>query len=75
MQPVRQELKMFRVAAVLWIMLATMLAGLALLVIVATPSLAKDALRLLPIACSSAAIAAMPLSYLVAWRISREKAA
>lgn len=66
---------MFRVAAVLWIILATMLAGVALLVIVATPSLAKDALHLLPIACSSAAIVAMPISYLVARRIAHARAA
>ena len=66
---------MFRIAALIWIILATTLAGLALLVIVATPSLAKDAFHLLPIACSSAAVLAMPLSYLVAWRISYARAA
>lgn len=62
---------MLKIAAVIWMVLATTLAGLALLVIVTVPSLAADAGRLIPIACSAAIVVAMPLSYLVAWRISR----
>ncbi|MEI9899048.1 MAG: hypothetical protein WDN31_01760 [Hyphomicrobium sp.] len=66
---------MFKIAAVLWIMLATMLAGVALLVVVMVPSLAIDARFLIPVACGGAAVAAIPLSYLVAWRISHATAA
>jgi hypothetical protein len=62
---------MLRLAALVWMMLATALAGIALLVVLTVPSLAVDARQLLPIACGAAVVAAMPLSYLVAWRISR----
>lgn len=62
---------MIRIAAVVWIMLATALAGVALLVVVTVPPLAVDAHSLLPIACGGAILAAIPLSYIVAWRISR----
>lgn len=62
---------MLRLAALVWIMLATTLAGIGLLVVVTVPSLAADARHLLPIVCGGAVIAAIPLSYLVAWRISR----
>lgn len=61
---------MFKIAAVVWIMLATVLAGAALLVIVSIPSLNADAQTLIPIACGAAIVIAAPLSYLVARRIS-----
>lgn len=62
---------MLRIAMLVWIILATALAGVGLLVVLAVPSLSADAPRLLPIVCGAAIVAAMPLSYLVAWRISR----
>lgn len=61
---------MLKIAAVVWIMLATALAGVALLVIVTVPSLAQDATSLIPIVCGAAFIVAMPFSYLVARRIA-----
>jgi len=61
---------MFKIAAVVWIMLAVTLAGVALLVIVTVPSLAAQAAFLIPVVCSGAIVVAMPLSYLVARRIS-----
>lgn len=61
---------MFRIAAVVWIVLATTLAGIALLVIVSVPTLNVDAQSLIPIACGAAVVVAMPLSYLIARRIS-----
>lgn len=64
---------MFRIAALIWIMLATTLAGISLLVIVTVPSLAGDAQFLIPVVCSAAFVAALPLSYLVAWRISNTR--
>jgi hypothetical protein len=66
---------MFKIAALVWIMLATTLAGIALLVVVTVPSLASDAEFLIPVVCGSAFIAALPLSYLVAWRISSGRSA
>ncbi len=65
---------MFKVAAVVWIMLGTTLAGLALLAILTVPQLSKDILFLLPVACGAALVVAMPLSYLVAWRMTRAAA-
>lgn len=61
---------MFKIAALVWVMLATTLAGVALLVVVTVPSLAVQARSLLPLVCGGAIVAAMPLSYLVAWRIA-----
>ena len=61
---------MLRLAALVWIMLATTLAGVTLLVIVTVPSLAAHAREFIPMACGAAIIVAMPLSYLIAWRIS-----
>lgn len=66
---------MLKIAAVVWIMLATTLAGIGLLVVVATPSLAGEAQTLIPIVCSAAIIVAMPLSYVIARRIARATAA
>ncbi len=65
---------MFKIAAIVWIMLATALAGIALLVVVAVPSLAGQAQFLIPVVCGGAVVAAMPLSYIVARRISVARA-
>ncbi len=61
---------MFKIAAVVWIMLAVTLAGIALLVIVTVPALSDQAAFLIPVVCSGALVVAMPLSYLVARRIA-----
>ncbi len=61
---------MFKIAAIVWIMLAVTLAGIALLIVVTVPSLNDQAATLIPIACGAAAVLAMPLSYLVARRIA-----
>lgn len=66
---------MFKIAALVWIMLATTFAGIVLLVIVTVPSLAEDAASLIPIACGTAFVVAIPFSYLVAWRIKAATAA
>ncbi len=61
---------MFRIAAIVWIMLSVTLAGIALLVVVTVPSLNEQAATLIPIACGVAAVIAIPLSYIVARRIA-----
>jgi hypothetical protein len=66
---------MFKIAALVWIMLATTLAGIGLLVVVTVPSLAAEAQFLIPAVCGSAIVVAMPLSYLVARRISVARSA
>lgn len=60
---------MFKVASLIWIVLATTLGGMAVTAIVATPSLAERAATLIPAAFVTALLLAMPLSYLVAKRI------
>jgi uncharacterized Tic20 family protein len=62
---------MFRIAALVWIVLATTLAGISLLVIVTVPPLAGDAQFLIPVVCGAASVVALPLSFLVAWRMTR----
>lgn len=66
---------MIRIAALIWIMLATTLAGIALLVVVAVPQLAQDAQFLIPIACGGAAVVAMPFSYIIARNIGKARTA
>lgn len=66
---------MIRIAALIWIMLATTLAGIALLVVVAVPEFASDAQFLIPVACGAAAVVAIPLSYAIARNIAKAKAA
>lgn len=61
---------MFKIAALVWIMLATTMAGISLLVIVTVPQLADDAQSLIPIVGLTAMVIAMPLSYVIARRIS-----
>lgn len=61
---------MYRIAAIVWIMLGTTLAGIAMMVIVAVPDLADQAMRLIPILCGAAFLVAIPLSYLIAKRIA-----
>lgn len=60
---------MFKIAALVWIMLATTLAGVAMLVVVTVPFLAEQAATLIPLACGAAIALAVPLSYAVARRI------
>lgn len=64
-----KESDMFKVASLVWIMLATTLGGMAVTAIIATPSLAEQAATLIPAAFVTAVLLAMPLSYLVAKRI------
>jgi hypothetical protein len=61
---------MFKVALVVWVMLATAVAGMAVTAVVATPSLADKAAILIPAAFLGGIILAIPLSYLVAKKIA-----
>jgi hypothetical protein len=65
-----QEAPMFRVAIVVWIILGTALAGTALLVVLAVPDLAAQAMKNIPRAALAGFAVAMPLSFLVARKIS-----
>lgn len=55
-----------RLGGLIWIVLATTLAGIALMVIVAVPQLSDQAMNLIPMACAGAALIAIPLSMMIA---------
>ena len=61
---------MLKVAAVVWIMLGNVMAGLAMLAIVTVPSLADEAGRLIPMLCVGAYLLAIPISYVLARQIA-----
>lgn len=60
---------MFKIAALIWIVLATTLGGAAVVAIVSTPSLAEQAALLIPAVFAAGSLLAMPLSYMIAKRI------
>jgi hypothetical protein len=61
-----------KLAGLIWIILGTTLAGIALAVIVAVPELADQAARLIPIACGAAAALAIPLAVVISKRIQAQ---
>jgi hypothetical protein len=65
---------MLRVALLVWIMLGTTLAGIAVMVVLATPSLSADAKSFIPWAAAIGAVVALPISYVVAGMITRRMA-
>lgn len=65
---------MFKIAALIWMVLGTTLAGIALIVIVTIPHLFDQGMVLIPIACGAAAVLAIPLSYLIARQIAAQTA-
>lgn len=66
---------MFKVAALIWVMLATTIGGIVVVAIVATPSLAERAAVLIPAGFIAGIILAMPLSYMVAKKIAAGRTA
>lgn len=63
---------MYRLAAIIWIMLGTTLAGIAMIVIVTVPEFADQGMKLIPALCGAAFVVAIPLSFLVAKRIQAQ---
>lgn len=61
---------MFKLALVIWLMLGTVLAGIAVLVVVSEPSLFNQGMKMIPLAGIVGFIVALPLSYMVSKRIS-----
>ena len=60
---------MLKIAILVWLMLATVFAGAAVLAVLAIPSLAGQDMRLIPIAAGAGAVVAIPFALLVAKRI------
>jgi hypothetical protein len=57
---------MTRLAALLWVMGGTVLAGLAVLAVLMTPSLQSEALRFIPIAAIAGYVVGIPLALIAA---------
>jgi hypothetical protein len=64
---------MFKVAAILWIMVGTVLAGAGVAAVLSMPSLASEAMRYLPIAGIAGYLVAMPIAWVIASRLMRQK--
>lgn len=60
---------MFKVAAVVWIMLGSVLAGSLVVVVVSVPSLYDQGMRMIPIAGILGYVIAIPFSFMVARKI------
>jgi hypothetical protein len=69
LRAISEETKHMKLGGLIWIMLATTMAGIAIIPIVATPSLAEQSVFLIPVAALAAAIIAIPLSILIAKKI------
>jgi hypothetical protein len=63
---------MMKVAAILWIVVGTVLAGSGVVAVLSVPSLASEAIRYLPLAGIAGYLAAVPVSWLMAWRLTRQ---
>jgi len=61
---------MLKIAIILWIVLGSTLAGSALIVVLAAPVLADQAMKLIPWAALAGFVLAMPLSWLLASNLS-----
>ncbi len=61
---------MFKLALLIWLVLGTTIAGIAVLVVVSDSSLSTQAMKLIPIAAVVGFIIAIPLSLMVSKRIS-----
>jgi hypothetical protein len=61
---------MLKIAILIWIVLGATLAGSALTVVLATPALANQAMQLIPWAALAGFVLAVPISWLIASRLS-----
>ena len=64
-----------RLAGLIWIMLATTLAGAAVAVIVAVPELYDQGMKLIPAAVGATALLAVPLAMMISKKIRAQSRA
>ncbi len=62
---------MFKIAVIVWVMLGTVFAGVAVMAILAVPSLAAHAMSYIPYGAIAGAIVAIPFAFVVAGRMSK----
>lgn len=65
---------MFRLMTMLWSIAGTVFAGVAIMVVLAVPSLASHAMNYIPFAAIGGFIAAIPVAYIVARQLNRSPA-
>lgn len=65
---------MLKIAILIWVMLGTAVAGTAVTAVLAA-GIAADPMKAIPLAALAGFVVAMPLSYLVASKITREQTA
>ena len=65
---------MFKIAAVLFLMVGTALAGVAMAVIVSVPSLLDQGATMIPLLCGAGFLVAIPVAYVVARMIAGSSA-
>jgi len=63
---------MMKVAAILWIVVGTVLAGSGVVAVLSVPSLASEASRYLPLVGIAGYVAAVPVAVLIARRLTRQ---
>jgi hypothetical protein len=69
-----ENTQMFKISLLVWIVLGTALAGSAVVMVLAVPNLAAEAMKNIPFAVMAGFAVAMPLSYLVARAIGASTA-
>ncbi len=61
---------MLKIAVIVWMMAGTTLAGIAIMAVLAVPSLAAHDMQYIPLAAIAGFLVAIPLAYVVAKRIT-----
>jgi putative flippase GtrA len=61
---------MFRLALLIWVVLGTTIAGLAVLVVVSDASLSMQGMKLIPVAAIAGFVVAIPLSFFISKRLT-----
>ncbi len=62
---------MVRLAGMLWAIAGTVFAGIAIMTVLAVPSLSGHAMSYIPLAAIGGVVAALPVAIVVAWQINK----
>lgn len=62
---------MAKIAAIVWVMIGTVFAGIAVMTILSVPSLAAHDMKYIPYAAIAGFIAAIPVAFVVASRMNK----
>jgi hypothetical protein len=68
-----QERAMVRLTMMMWSIAGTVCAGIAIMAVLAVPSLAGHAMGYIPYAAAGGFIAALPVAYLIARQLNRPR--